>query len=97
MAIGEKGQSILRLNPSMLPILGNMGIQLGTLEYSGNGIPVVGCECVLLVPIPALCNCGTRGKGTLRTYPSLSVPTHPFRVLGCTARGRSRGELVSCR
>ncbi len=39
MAIGEKGQSILCLNLSMLPILGNVGIQLYTLEYSGNGIP----------------------------------------------------------
>ena len=30
----------------------------------------------------ALCIRGTRGKGTLRTYPSFRVPTHPFRVLG---------------
>ena len=29
-----------------------------------------------------LCNRGTLGKGTLRMYPSLSVPTHPFKVLG---------------
>jgi hypothetical protein len=28
----EKGQSILWLNPSMLPKLGNMGIQLGTCK-----------------------------------------------------------------
>ncbi len=85
MAIGEKSQSILCLNPSMLPILDDVGIHLCTLEYSGNGIPVAGFECVLLVLILVLCNCGTRGKGTLRTFPSLSVPTHPFRVLGCTA------------
>jgi hypothetical protein len=75
MAIGGKGQSILCLNPSMLPILGNVGIQLGTLEYSGNGIPVAGFECVLLVLILALCNCGTHSKGTLHMYLSLSVPT----------------------
>jgi hypothetical protein len=59
MAVGEKGQSILWLNPSMLPILGNVGIQLGTLKDSSNGIPVVGCESVLLVLRLALCNCGT--------------------------------------
>ena len=68
MAVREKGQSILCLNPSMLPILGNMGIQLCSLEYSGNDIPVAGFECVLLVPILALCNCGTCGKGTLCAY-----------------------------
>jgi hypothetical protein len=76
MAVREKGQSILCLNPSMLPILGNVGIQLCTLEYSGNGIPVAGFVCVLLVPILALCNRGTCGTGTLCMYPSLSVPTH---------------------
>jgi hypothetical protein len=32
MAIGEKGQSTLWLNPSILPILGSMGIQLGTCK-----------------------------------------------------------------
>jgi hypothetical protein len=42
MAIGEKGQIILWLNLSMLPILGNVGIQLGTLKYPGNGFCVVG-------------------------------------------------------
>jgi hypothetical protein len=41
-----KGQSILCLNPSMLPILGNVGIPLCTLEYSGNGIPVAGFVCL---------------------------------------------------
>ncbi len=41
----------------------------------------------------ALCICGTLGKGTLRTYPSFRVPTHPFRVLGRFARGSSLGEF----
>jgi hypothetical protein len=50
--------------------------QLCTFEYSGNGIPVVGFECVLLVPILALCNCGTRGIGTLHTH-------FPRRVSRC--------------
>ncbi len=45
----------------MLPILGYVGIQLCTLEYSGNGIPLAGFECVLLVPILALCNRGWQG------------------------------------
>ena len=35
-----------------------------------------------------LCNRGTLSKGPLRMYPSLSVPTHPFRVLGLSARGK---------
>jgi hypothetical protein len=97
MAIGGKGQSILWLNPSMLPISGNVGIQLGTLKYSRNGISVVECESVLLVSRLALCNCGTQGKGTLCTYPSLSVQTPPFSALGCTACGSSTGEFFLCR
>jgi len=32
MAIGEKGQSNLWLNPRMLPSLGSVGIQLGTCK-----------------------------------------------------------------
>jgi hypothetical protein len=38
----EKGQSNLWLNPRMLPILGSVGIQLGTCKYPGNVIPVLG-------------------------------------------------------
>ena len=40
---------------------------------------------------------GTLGKGTLRMYPSLSVPTHPFRVLGLSARGKCLGEFSVCK
>ncbi len=36
---------------------------------------------------------GTLGKGTLRMYPPSRVPTHPFRVLGRSALGNTRGEL----
>jgi len=44
-----------------------------------------------------LCIRGTLGKGTLRMYPSTSVPTHPFEVLGLTARGKSLGESSVCK
>ncbi len=43
----------------------------------------------------ALSICGTCGKGMLCMYPSLGVPTHPFRVLGLTAHGSSTGNF-SC-
>jgi len=76
MAIGEKGQSTLWLNPRMLPSLGSVGIQLGTCKYPGNGIPAFGAICFALGAICfALCFSGTLGKGTLRTYPSFRVPT----------------------
>jgi hypothetical protein len=42
MAIGEKGQSNLWLNPRMLPCVGSVGIQLGTCKYPGNWIPAFG-------------------------------------------------------
>jgi hypothetical protein len=41
MAIGKKGRSTLWLNPSMLPSLGSVGIQLGTFNGPGNGIPAL--------------------------------------------------------
>ena len=44
-----------------------------------------------------LCIGGTLGKGSRRMYPSLRVPTHPFRVLGLTARGKYRGESFVCK
>ena len=80
MAIEEKGQSTLWLNPRRLPSLGSVGIHLDTGKQSGNG------NTSLLVVFPsiihllgainfALCIRGTRGKGTLRTYPSFRVPT----------------------
>ena len=48
--------------------------------------------------VGALCLRGiTLGEGTLPTYPSLRVPTHPFRVLGLKARGRNLGELSICK
>ena len=37
MAIGEKGQSNLWLNPRMLPSLGSVGIQLGTCNNQKMG------------------------------------------------------------
>ena len=40
---------------------------------------------------------GTLDKGTLRTYPPSRVPTHPFRVLGLSARGNILGELSWCK
>ena len=49
-----------------------------------------------LVGALSLCEL-TLGKGTLRTYPSLRVPTHPFRVLGLNAHGRNLGELFMCK
>ena len=83
MAIGEKGQSTLWLNPRMLPSLGSVGIHLDIGKYSGNGI-LTGIHLLGVVPSGihllgtinfALCIRGTRGKGTLSTYPSFRVPT----------------------
>ena len=42
---------------------------------------------ILVTQRRVLCTCGTLGKGTLHMYPSLSVPTHPIRVLSLSARG----------
>ncbi len=105
MAIGGKGQSTLWLNPRRLPSLGSVGIHLDIGKYYGNGVPtgihllgVVPSRIHLLGAINfTLCIRGTRGKGTLRTYPSFRVPTYPFRVLGRIARGSSRGEYFSCK
>ncbi len=44
-----------------------------------------------------LCTRGTIGEDTLRMYPSLRVPTHPFRVLGLTDRGKYLGEFFVCK
>ncbi len=41
-----------------------------------------------------LCICETLGKGTLRMYPFLRVPTHPFRVLGASAVVKTLGSLL---
>jgi hypothetical protein len=100
MAIGEKVQNTLWLNPTMLPSLGSVGIQLNTGKYSGNGVPT-GIHLLGVVPARlhilgainfALCICGTCGKGTLHTYPSFRVPTgfdaHPrclWSVEDCAA------------
>jgi len=48
---------------------------------------------ILVTKRLVLCTCGSLGKGTLRMYPSMSVPTHPFRVLGLSARGKYLGEF----
>jgi hypothetical protein len=72
MAIGEKGQSTLWLNPRRLPSLGSVGIHLDIGKYSGNGVPtgihllgVVTSGIHLLGAINfALCIQGTRGKST---------------------------------
>ncbi len=40
-----------------------------------------------------LCSRGTLGKVLLRTYLSLRVPTHPFRVLGLVAHDNTRGSF----
>jgi hypothetical protein len=87
----------------MLPSLGSVGIQLDTGKYSGNGVPtrihllgVVPTRLHILGAINfALCIRGTCGKGTLRTYPSFRVSTHPFRVLCRVARGSSKGEFFN--
>ena len=42
-----------------------------------------------------LCRSGILGKGTLRAYPCGRIPTHPFRVLGFSARGSILGEFCS--
>ncbi len=63
--------------------MGSVGIHLDIGNYSGNGVPtgkyllgVVPSGIHLLGAINfALCIRGTRGKGTLRTYPSFWVPT----------------------
>ncbi len=82
--------------------MGSVGIHLDTGKYSGNGVPT-GIHLLGVVPSGihllgafnfALCIRGTRGKGTLRTYSSFRVPTHPFRVLGSIALGSSKGEFV---
>ncbi len=44
-----------------------------------------------------LCISMARGKVTLRTYPLLRVPTHPFRALGAKVLGRYWGELSMCK
>ncbi len=44
-----------------------------------------------------LCTHGTLRKGTLRMYPSLRVPTHPFRVLGLSVLGKYLGEFSVCK
>jgi hypothetical protein len=44
-----------------------------------------------------LCTRGTLGKGTLCMYPSLRVPTHPFRVLCLSALGKYLGEFSVCK
>ena len=44
-----------------------------------------------------LCNRVTLGKGTVRMFPSLSVPTNPFRVLGLSACGKYLGEFSVCK
>jgi hypothetical protein len=86
MAIGETGQSTLWLNPRRLPSLGSVGIHLDIGKYSGNGIPT-GIHLLGVVPSIihllgainfALCIRGTRGKGTLRRYPSCRVPTTSY-------------------
>ena len=66
------------------------------------GIRAIGkylmCEGFILVTQRlVLCNPGTLGKGTLRMYPSLSVPAYPFRVLGLSARSKYLGESSVCK
>ena len=45
----------------------------------------------------ALCLVGTQGSVLVRTYPSVSIPTHPFRVLGLSALGNSWTDVSSWR
>jgi hypothetical protein len=64
------------------PILRKLGIPNGDIpKYGGK-----------LFPIGSLCLVGTCGSGFDCRYPSGRVPTHPFRVLGLLALGRSRTE-----
>jgi hypothetical protein len=87
----EKGQRSLWLNPKALPILGNVGIKLGTCKFPGNWVLSLGVVGSGL----ALCSRGTQGKGMLYMYLSWRVPTHPFRGLGLAAYGNTTGEFSS--
>jgi hypothetical protein len=89
--VKEKGQRSLWLNPKALPILGNVGIQLGTCKFPSNWVLSLGVVGSGL----ALCFCGTQGKGILYTYPSWRSPTHRFRVLSLAAYGNTMGEFSS--
>ena len=50
---------------------------------------------LLYAGFSSVCRPGTciLGRGTDRIYPLGRLPTHPFRVLGFSARGKKRGEL----
>ena len=63
----------------------------------GIGIYPICVGFILVTQRLMLCTCGTLVKGTLHMYPSLSVPTHPFRVLGLSARSKYLGEFSVCK
>ncbi len=74
---------VLQILAINLRRLCNMGIRGTCSKYQVS--PVSRVAVTLRVTSLVLCISGPQGKGTLRMYPSLSVPTHPFRALGAKA------------
>ena len=65
---------------------------LGTID--------IGTGCTSALPRGTLSTCLSDtpilGSGHVWLYPLDTVPTHPCRALGFSARGSTRGELSSC-